>query len=48
MLCLSIFFLIFLAFFVSNKVKSIIGKNARNSDDAEAGVVEDETTALLQ
>ena len=48
MLCLSIFFLLFLAFFVSNKVKSIIGRGARNSDDAEAGVQDDETSALLQ
>jgi hypothetical protein len=48
MLCLSVFFLIFLAFFVSNKVKSILGRGARNSDDAEAGAADDEATALLQ
>lgn len=48
MLCVSVFFLLFLAFFVSNKVKSIIGRGARNSDDAEAGVQGDETTSLLQ
>ena len=48
MLCVSVFFLLFLAFFVSSKVKSIIGRGARNSDDAEAGAPDDETTSLLQ
>jgi hypothetical protein len=48
MLCVSLFFLLFLAFFVSHKVKSIIGRSARNSDDAETGSRDDEASLLLQ
>jgi uncharacterized membrane protein YdjX (TVP38/TMEM64 family) len=47
MFCFSGFFLLFLAFFVGSKVKSIIGRSSRNSDDAEAASITDESSGLL-